>query len=124
MAALPASIGARVAARARASPPIALAGGGGASTLLSHLAAEHSHGRGLLCFFDNAGARTSLARVCREFRREVAAFRWPVVELRGHTDAVYDVSSCPCSTTRRYAFGTLQWVHASRLFQSQHTRNK
>ena len=85
------SIGARVAERARAAPPLALAGGDGASTLLSHLAAEHSHGRGLLGFFDNAGARKSLSRVCREFRREVARFRWPVVELRGHTDAVWDV---------------------------------
>jgi WD40 repeat protein len=91
MAAPPASIGARVAARAHTVTPVALAGGDGASTLLSHLAAEHSHGRGLLGFFDNAGARRSLSRVCREFRREVDSFRWPVVELRGHTDAVYDV---------------------------------
>ncbi len=69
MAAPPASIGARVAASALAAAPVALAGGGGASTLLSHLAAEHSHGRGLLGYFDNAGARRSLSRVRREFRR-------------------------------------------------------
>ena len=71
------------------APRVALAGGDGASTLLSHLTAEHLHGRGLLGFFDNAGARKSLARVCREFRREVVSFRWfRMVELRGHTAEV------------------------------------
>ena len=91
MAARSSSASSSASARARAAAPIALAGGDGASTLLSHLAAEHSHGRGLLGFFDNAGARKSLSRVCREFRREVDGFRWQVVELRGHTAFVTDV---------------------------------
>ena len=94
---------ASIAARARAalSPsqgdsssdgeePIALAGGRGASTIMSHLDAEHSHGRGLLGFMSHGQARYTLAGVCRELRREVAAFRWPPVVLEGHTG---DVSS-------------------------------
>jgi hypothetical protein len=65
--------------RARAAlQPRALAGGDGASTVMSHLGAEHSHGRGLLGFMTNAGARRTLAGVCRELRREVAEFRWPL----------------------------------------------
>ena len=76
---------------AAARAPIALAGGDGASTLISHLAAEHSHGRGLLGFFSHEGARFSLARVCRELHRAVARFRWPVVVLKGHADEVWGV---------------------------------
>ena len=58
----------------------ALAGGDGPSTLLSHLGAEHSHGRGLLGFFSRRAA-CALALVCGELRREVAAFqKWPPAE--------------------------------------------
>ena len=59
--------------RPAARPPPALAGGDGASTILSHLGAEHSHGRGLLGFAGTRGAR-ALRLVCREFLREVADF--------------------------------------------------
>ena len=88
----PSSIAARVSARARAArPPPALAGGDGASTLMSHLGAEHSHGRGLLGFLTHEGAMRTLSGVCRELRREVGSFRWPVVVLRGHTAEVRSV---------------------------------
>lgn len=54
---------------------VALAGGNGASTLLSVLRAEHAHGRGLLTFFSTKEACV-LRRVCNEFRSEVSAFPW------------------------------------------------
>ncbi len=68
------------------SPRIALAGGDGSSTVVSVLRAEHAHGRGLFCFFSHDEARRALAPVCAELRREVAAFAFPVVILRGHRE--------------------------------------
>ncbi len=70
---------ARANARAAARLPPALAGGGGPSTVMSHLGAEHSHGRGLLGFMTHEGATRTLYGVCRELRREVGAFHWPLV---------------------------------------------
>jgi hypothetical protein len=52
----------------RIAPRIALAGGTGTSTVLSHLAAEHSHARGILGFFTIKTLRNVLTHVCREFR--------------------------------------------------------
>jgi hypothetical protein len=59
---------------------VALAGGDGAATLLSHLAAEHSHGRGLLGFFDTLEAG-ALRLVCREFLGAITAFPFHCAKL-------------------------------------------
>ena len=72
----------------RALAPVALAGGDGASTIMSHLGAEHSNSNGLLGFLTHEQARYTLAGVCREMRREVDEFRWPLVILKGHTGKV------------------------------------
>ena len=55
--------------------PLTLCGGNSASTVLSHLDAEHSHGRGLLGFFSMAETR-ALRLVCKDFCDAVAAYPW------------------------------------------------
>ena len=64
--------------RADSATTMALAGGDAASNVLSHLLAEHSHGRGLLGFF-NAQDCASLRLVHPDFIEAVA--RFPVASL-------------------------------------------
>jgi hypothetical protein len=58
-----------------AAHSLSLCGGSSASTVLSHLGAEHSHGHGLLGFFSMKDAR-ALRLVCKEFRDAVAGYPW------------------------------------------------
>jgi hypothetical protein len=56
-------------------PPLQLAGGAHPSTVFSHLAAEHTHARGVLGFLTTRDA-CSLRVVCHELLLATRAFRW------------------------------------------------